>query len=227
MTDSLSADAWLGRLLGKAAFHLSPAADPAMPLAAPAFIDAKVATGDIGRVQKLAQAGYRLVDTNVRLDRPNGALDVPVVTPAIRAANPQDADAVRALGSSAFRFDRFHADPDIPKPVADRIKGEWAGNYFNGRRGNRMIVAAEKGEVLGFLQIIDRPDHSIIDLIAVATPAQGRGLAGAMIAYAVRQGPANPWRVGTQVANVPSLRLYERLGFRCAETQYVFHRHVN
>jgi hypothetical protein len=32
-------------------------------------------------------------------------------------------------------------------------------------------------------------------------------------------------RVGTQIANIPSLRLYERLGFTMAESAYVLHAH--
>ena len=32
-------------------------------------------------------------------------------------------------------------------------------------------------------------------------------------------------RVGTQLANVPSLRLYEKLGFYIVDAAYVFHYH--
>jgi hypothetical protein len=32
--------------------------------------------------------------------------------------------------------------------------------------------------------------------------------------------------VGTQVANIPSVRLYERMGFSLSSSQYVLHLHV-
>lgn len=227
MTQALVADAWLGDLLGRPAFHLSPDADPAAPVAGPAFVDAKVPTADIRRAHALSGASYRFIDTNVQLDRATGTLPVPKAHPEIRAAVSEDAEGVQSVAGDSFCFDRFHADPGIPDTVADRIKSAWAGNYFTGTRGNRMIVAADGVSVLGFLQIIDRPDVSIIDLIAVAPGAQGRGLATAMIVHAVASGRSVPWRVGTQIANVPSLRLYERLGFRVSSSQYVFHRHVD
>jgi hypothetical protein len=39
------------------------------------------------------------------------------------------------------------------------------------------------------------------------------------------KGGAPAW-VGTQAANIPSLRLYESFGFRVCETAYVLHAHV-
>ncbi len=33
-------------------------------------------------------------------------------------------------------------------------------------------------------------------------------------------------RVGTQLANAPSIKLYENLGFRFLEGHYVFHLHA-
>jgi RimJ/RimL family protein N-acetyltransferase len=32
--------------------------------------------------------------------------------------------------------------------------------------------------------------------------------------------------VGTQIANLPSIRLYEKLGFSLVKSAYVMHRHV-
>ena len=37
---------------------------------------------------------------------------------------------------------------------------------------------------------------------------------------------ADMLRVGTQVANLPSISLYEKCGFHVAETTYVLHAHV-
>ena len=47
-----------------------------------------------------------------------------------------------------------------------------------------------------------------------------------LIASAARDIPGpKTVRVGTQIANIPSLRLYESLGFRIADTHYVLHYH--
>lgn len=135
--------------------------------------------------------------------------------------------AVGEIAASAFRFDRFHADPEISTDVADKIKKTWATNFFRGLRGERMIIATDGHRVVGFLQVIDRPALSIIDLIAVAPGAQGRRFATAMIEDAIRSGPRVAWRVGTQIANAASLRLYENLGFQVTSSQHVLHRHFH
>lgn len=225
---SLESDAWLGALLGRPAFHLAAASDPAaFVVSAPAFIDAKSATSDVAKAAQLTDAGFRLIDTNVQLDRPAGAIPAITVDATVRPARTGDCPGVEAVAAESFRHDRFHADPAIPPAVADRIKAAWAANFFAGRRGDRMIVAAGRSAILGFLQILDRKDMSVIDLIAVTPAAQGQGIAGAMIAHAIATGPSAAWRVGTQIANAASLRLYARLGFRIVASQYVFHRHID
>jgi len=68
----------------------------------------------------------------------------------------------------------------------------------------------------------------VIDLVAVAPDAQGRGVGTALVTAFVREASPNSdvLRVGTQIANVPSLRLYTRLGFRIAGSAFVMHLHV-
>ena len=65
-----------------------------------------------------------------------------------------------------------------------------------------------------------------IDLIATMEKYRGRGIAERMIRYA--EGHCHGFdtiKVGTQIANMPSLKLYERMGFRISDSQYVFHYH--
>ena len=90
-----------------------------------------------------------------------------------------------------------------------------------------MLVAQSDGQTAGFLQLIHAPDSAlVIDLIAVTEPARGRGLARAMIGAAQHLARGECLRVGTQVANLPSLRLYESLGFRAVTSNYVMHLHA-
>jgi len=191
------------------------------------FAYARLPTADVRSVQLLEDAGFRLVDTGITLEADvlrgeDGA------GAAARSARPADAAAVGALARSAFRFSRFHLDPRIPARLADEIKAQWAGNFFAGKRGDYMVVTEHAGEVAGFLQLLAGPDSVLtIDLVAVAEAHRGRGLATAMIRFAAREcGAPARLRVGTQSANVPSLRLYERLGFTVAATSFVLHRHA-
>lgn len=226
----ISEDAWLGDRLGKPAWHLAPQADPAAwrdGVSGPAFADTKLAIDDAGRRTAFLAAGFDLADTAVTFERPAGAATGAPGTTA-RQATPDDADAVRAVAGSGFSTDRFHADPQIDPAVADRIKADWAGNFFAGKRGDWMVVAESDGRVAGFLQLLDRDGHLVIDLIAVDHAARGRGLATAMIEHAAANlMPGAPMRVGTQLANTASVRLYESLGFRLVRAEHVLHCHLH
>jgi ribosomal protein S18 acetylase RimI-like enzyme len=131
------------------------------------------------------------------------------------------------LARRSFDYSRFHLDSVIPASVADTIKAEWAGNYFAGQRGDEMVVAVMRGTVVGFLLLL-RGDKGVlnVDLIAVDRDMRRKGISSDMIAYAESQcRNCSRILVGTQVANVPSIRLYEKIGFRLFASHYVFHYH--
>jgi ribosomal protein S18 acetylase RimI-like enzyme len=190
-----------------------------------AFVDAKVPTDALDRLQQLEAAGFAVVDTSVHLTRAAGPLDLE--TGQARFATPADEAAVRAVAAEAITQSRFHLDPAIPKATAHRLKADWAGNFFAGRRGDWMVVAEEAGEVCGFLQLLRSEDGVVIDLIGVSGRRRSRGLGGQMVAFAARHCLGRPARltVGTQIANVRSLAFYQRLGFTITSALYVLHLH--
>ena len=67
----------------------------------------------------------------------------------------------------------------------------------------------------------------MIDLIAVDEKFRNQGVAEAMIhhLFQTAKNSVQTILVGTQVANIPSVRLYEKLGFRLIASQYVLHMH--
>jgi len=109
---------------------------------------------------------------------------------------------------------------------------DWILNYIRGQRGDRLFVALAEGRPVGFLAALvsDGGDQrvSTIDLVGVGKPFQGRGLGAALVAAFVEhyRSSCELLQVGTQAANIPSMRLYEKLGFEMARTQYVMHLHV-
>jgi ribosomal protein S18 acetylase RimI-like enzyme len=192
------------------------------------FLDAKVPAADVACVAALTDLRFRVIDTNVQLER---AWDPPPQPKCadgyeIAFATPADRSGVERVARKSFEFSRFHLDPQIPRETADRIKARWADNFFTGERGDAMAVARHGGEIAGFLQLIAAERTLVIDLIAVDPRHQRQRLASAMIAFAMA-GLAgfDRVRVGTQVANTASLRLYEKLGFCACGAYYVLHRH--
>lgn len=229
------ADPWLERFIGKPVFRVAgtPAGnDQALAklrelTAQDAFAYARVPTRDTTVVDAFQSAGFRVVDVSITLE----AARLPPLEPQdvsrARFARPEDADAVERVGREGFTLSRFHLDPRIDKSVADEIKAQWAGNFFRGARGDYMVVAAAEGEAKGFLQLLAGADGVLtIDLVAVAASQRRKGLAGAMIRFAAHHCPGTKrLRVGTQAANIDSLRLYQGLGFVVTASAYVLHCH--
>jgi ribosomal protein S18 acetylase RimI-like enzyme len=98
-------------------------------------------------------------------------------------------------------------------------------NYFCGKRGDEMVLALMNGEPVGFLQLILKDRALLIDLIGVAKKAQGLGVASNMIQFARKKIKCSNFKVGTQIGNWPSIKLYQKLGFVLASSEYVFHYH--
>jgi ribosomal protein S18 acetylase RimI-like enzyme len=198
------------------------------------FYYAKVPTGRVDVVHALSSVGFAVVDVSVTFAR----------TPAVRCGStlnetvivddivPTQYEAVLDIASSSFTYSRFHLDPQIPREAANAVKRAWIANYINGKRGERLMVALRDEEPVGFLAVLastlDGQPCRVIDLIAVDSDQQGRGVGRALVSYFVQRyvGECPLLRVGTQIANVGSMRLYESAGFQMDETAYVMHAHT-
>jgi GNAT superfamily N-acetyltransferase len=193
------------------------------------FAYARVPTANIAKVKLLENFGFGVVDTAVQLGcRKNDwrPLETIPLEYKVRFAQAHDRENVEKIASESFIYSRFHLDPEIPNSVADEFKRRWAGNFFTGERGDAMVIAADRKGVAGFLQLINRGETLIIDLIAIAKSHQRKGIATSMIGFAWSQfGVANNLLVGTQIANVPSVRAYQKMGFLMSDSSYVVHYH--
>ncbi|MGZ3426747.1 MAG: N-acetyltransferase family protein [Polyangia bacterium] len=241
MSLKIDADGWLAELFGHPVFRvdvgsdgrdLAPSLRSHAQAQARAFYYAKIDCKRAGDVQQLGSAGMFVVDTNVgfELARPPArAGGSPGVT--VDELTPGDADLVLDIAGSAYQYSRFHLDPLVPDELAHRIKREWCRNYVRKVRGDRLFVAKIDGRPVGFLAALRTGAHgreaAVIDLVGVDRGHQRRGVGAALTqAFIDHYRGATSLQVGTQVANVPSMRLYEQLGFSITKTQYVLHLHV-
>ncbi|MCX8045003.1 MAG: GNAT family N-acetyltransferase [Desulfobacterota bacterium] len=193
----------------------------------PVFIYATIPSSDVKASARLGQRGFYCAESRLVFEKQRQPERFPVPdTFTIRYAIPADEQEVRRIARCSFSYSRFHCDPRFSRVEADAVKEAWAANFFTGGRGTHMIVAVSHDTCIGFLQLCAQHDVLTIDLIAVAPEHRHHGIADAMIAYAERtcSGHARI-RVGTQAANIPSVRLYERLGFRLVASYYVLHYH--
>lgn len=142
----------------------------------------------------------------------------------LRQAWASDCERIKQIAECSFNFSRFHADPNFDADLANRIKGAWAKNFFQGQRGHRMLVAEERGRLCGFILLVEKPETTAVDLIAVDPAFQGRGLGKALLSAAERKG--RRIFVGTQKANVVSCRMYKKCGYKVDKSESVFHFHL-
>ncbi len=241
---SLKADQWLSDLTGMRAL-IATAEDIADNSAVkPAsgrriFVTAKVPVSEVAAISDLTKRGFVVVDTAVYFHWTSNGMTLHMNDDhhpqaeggiIVRAAKTDDTDAVSLLAERASIGSRFHLDPDFPKKEARLIKREWARNLVLGKRGDGCLVATSNGRVIGFLGILKRdtdvPSY-VIDLIAVDPDAHREGVGKSLVGYLLNDATRvdRMVEVGTQAANVASVRFYEALGFRYAGAIQVLHAH--
>lgn len=219
-------DTWLTDTLGYPVYRVTDEGD--VPSAAGRSLTyAKIRVEDVDAVRRLTELGFAVVDVNVTLSRapePTPALEP---EPTVETARPEHYAALLDVAGSCFRTSRFHLDPAIDDELANRVKREWIRSYVEGRRGVELLAALVDGSPAGFLAVLEQDGLRTIDLVGVSLSHQGRGVGTALVAaFIARHGlSARELRVGTQIANVPSLRLYARAGFSIASASYVLHLH--
>jgi ribosomal protein S18 acetylase RimI-like enzyme len=241
----ITADEWLAGIFGCEVFKVALATDGAETPAAllrefqpgvrpPGFYYAKVPTQAVDQVRLLAGAGFGVVDVNITLERQPGRPDSGGEGSAavIRQAVDRDHDPLLELAAAAFRYSRFHLDPQISPDIANANKKSWVFSYLHGLRGERLWVAEIEGRPVGFLcemrSEVQGEPVGVIDLIGVGGAYRGRGVGTALVKSFCEAGSGRYQRliVGTQAANIPSLRLYESCGFKVIETSYMLHAHL-
>jgi ribosomal protein S18 acetylase RimI-like enzyme len=226
-------DPWLSRIIGRPALRLTmtdaPSDDWKKRLKSDdLLVTAKLPADQVADANFLQDLGFHTIDTALTFETPR--LSAAPSDRNVRFAHASDREAVARLAGTAFVYSRFHLDPALPKTLANKVKATWASNFFAGQRGDGMVVAERDGVVAGFLQLLWAGPVLVIDLIAVSPQATRQGHARAMLAFAAANGTGDMrrpegFRVGTQAANAPSVRLYESLGFRFTDAQFVLHHH--
>ncbi len=192
------------------------------------FATVKLPVDDLSSIHFFEKNNFNLIDTNVVLEKHvlkedlNGEGNVEILF-----AEDEDFFGICKTARESFAFSRFHLDSHFSKKTADLIKEKWAGNFFKGKRGDYMIVARSRGKVVGFLQLLSRGVDIVIDLIAVSADQRNKGVASGMIGFAQNEcgKPDGKIIVGTQIANIASLRVYQKCGFLHSHSSYVFHCH--
>lgn len=191
-------------------------------------LSARVGAEEFSSIHALEEAGFELIDgiQTFRLVLNGGVAAAP---PGTRLFEPRDLEDILEIGRTAFVFDRFHADPALAAPVADRVNEAWTRNCCLGVAADAVVVAEAEQRAAGYVACRADRDagRGIIILVATAVWARGRGLARRATSAALHWFTGQGLRtaeVGTQLRNIPAARLYESLGFRLTRTSLTFRK---
>jgi ribosomal protein S18 acetylase RimI-like enzyme len=196
----------------------------------PSFTYTKILPSDVAYIEFIEKLGFRLIETNVTFRKPVEHIEhfeVEGKEHEVRFAGPEDREGTVDVARRSFIYSRFHVDSRFPRELANEVKAQWVASYFKGKRGDKMAIATIGEKVIGFLQLLRNGTESwVIDLIAVDRDYGRRGAAADMIRFAEAYYKGFQYvLVGTQIANMPSIRLYQKLGFALDSAKYVFHYH--
>lgn len=226
-------DAWLAGIMKRPVFRLDAgdaAAVAEHKKGRSGFYFTKVDTENVAATKTLLREGFFVADVNVTFAvAPKDIVRASIPAVDVGALPSSKIEEALTVAHDSFKYTRFHLDPLVSKATADLIKKEWVRNYAEKKRGDYLFVGTMGGGVVGFLAALKGHDgeQAIIDLVGVHPDAQRKGVGRAMISrFAEHYANAKELVVGTQVANVPSVRLYESMGFRFKSSTYVLHMHV-
>lgn len=220
--------------------RLAPSATPALSGAALArelgawsrledveLIGCRVPDGDTAPTRALQEAGFRFVELQLRATRPRldtSDLERPRLT--FRRAEAADRARLVEIATTAFRFGRYHADPDFPGELASRRFRHWIERALDDPSPQtRVGVVGEPGAPAGFVHT--ELEKGLGDVRLFASDPAAALLAGpALLNGALRDLAARgAGRVTAQIsaANVAALNLYASLRFRFHDPEAVFH----
>jgi len=194
---------------------------------------ARCPASDLRAAQSMEREGFLLMDTLVHYGRDLLNVPIPAESPVIpvRAALPDEEGEVVEVAAQAFRsyLGHYHADDRLDRGQCDEVYTSWALRSCLSRDvADEVLVASLSDSITGFLTLrMATPDEGHGILFAVAPSVRGRGVSSALMIGGMRwclEKGASRMVIPTQVNNMPSQKVWCRLGFEPSHAQYTFHK---
>jgi len=147
----------------------------------------------------------------------------------VTSASQDDKQILMRMAEDIFKIDHFHADPNLPSSKCDELYAKWVANCIDGLTD--VVLMAKKGDdVIGFItckveHLTSDYNYGIIDLVGVGEGYRGKGIGSLLVSEALKwfSNHTNSVYVGTQAANIPAVRLYEKMGFHQVFSEATLH----
>lgn len=204
-----------------------------------AVITTRIETRQHALSYAMSTHGFTPVGTSVRM-----VLCPPAVEPfdattgysydggTISPMHPDELEAVQAIGTASHHHSHFFSERRFPAKTTRALFAEWLRKCADGL-ADVILVARTGDRVDGFCSLLKNTGlesyigHSIgvIDFIAVAQHAQGKGLGTHLLNAALAWFGGKHARIElrTMADNVNAIRFYERNGFRLLSSDLHYH----
>lgn len=198
------------------------------------FASARLPSRPLAVVQALEDAGFRYVESYiynvVDLDGMEKRGDESV---RLRAACPEDREAMRRCASGAFAVQRFHADENFERDKAETLYLKWIDSAFDDP-SRQILVMEEEGRPAAFM-VYRAEDYgktlgvrsAALNMGLLDPEFRGRGV-GTRFYHALfsrfRAAGFHMVESGLSLRNQASLNWHNKTGFRVVGTYVTLHR---
>jgi GNAT superfamily N-acetyltransferase len=193
------------------------------------FLVARCAVTELAAAQAMERHGFLLMDTLLYFTR-DLSEPLPPVSGLVRPVQTDEAEIVRQLASRAFQGygGHYHADSRLDRAACDAVYESWAyRSCLSKQAADEVLVYEADGQIAGFVTIKLKEEDGEGPLYAVEPTAQGQGIGRALMTGAMnwlKTHRARRMVMSTQITNVPSQKVWLRLGFEPSHAEYTFHK---
>ena len=192
-----------------------------------ACLYAEIDPSAVGALDAIQRLGYRLMEVTLDLDHPTSVLvDPPPTASTVRRGTAADVERLEPQLAAVAPWSRYAVDPRFGPKAAMAMHRAWVERAADGQDGRGLLVAEDPSGITGMATVHlpgSTGPEGRIDLIA-STHARS-GAAQALVAHAFACfGPGYSRGGPIAARNHVSLRFSEQMGYRVAQTRYLFHR---
>lgn len=218
-------DKWLSKTIGKQVYLYKNYNNINLDLPKKTqFTYIKINKKEKKKIQIIKKKNFKLINYNITFEKK--ITQSSLHDKNIRLAKIKDKKKIQNIAFNNFNQSRFSLDKKLKKK-SKLIKSEWVNNYFKRKRGDALFLIEHNKTIAGFVLLIYNKQNLIIDLIAIDSKYQRKGLGIKLINF-IQSYYYKKFKkiiVGTQLNNKASLKFYKRNKFRILRTEMVFHKH--
>tara|TARA_A100001015_G_scaffold268519_1_gene319441 strand:- start:1596 stop:2255 length:660 start_codon:yes stop_codon:yes gene_type:complete len=134
-------------------------------------------------------------------------------------------DSLFTLVKNNFFYSRFGSDKLISKKLVNKIYYQWLADSIKKKKEFYCIMNSSN-KIISCIIVKKNNRKIIIDLTVSNKRYQGRGFSKEILNHIISKYTQKDIIVGTELKNLPALRLYKKFGFKQMEKKFVYHLHT-